>query len=88
MGANTLTTSHLIDSTCNTKTLEIEFEDRSIKYRLSCQFLAPPSNEFIMHVLLRRDNVLLQRGPAERLTSKNVNKPMRTIMSEAYILFL
>ena len=62
MGANTwpLTTSHLTHSTCNTKSLEIEFEvDCSIigfksqmntMHRLSCQFLAPPSSAFITFI--------------------------------------
>ena len=33
---------------------------------------------------MRRYNMLLQGGPTEHMRSQNVNKPMRTIRSEAY----
>ena len=63
-------------------------------------WLLPGMNLLLYVYLLRRDNVLLQRGPAERMTtplprpvgkvmkmSQNMS-PMRTIMSEAYLLLL
>ena len=86
------TTSHLTQGTCNTKTIEIEFEGRIIgfKSQTNTMYRSPsifgPSLEWAYYVyFLRGYNELLQGGQTEYMTSQNVIS-LRLISKDVLII--